>query len=47
MPLEEGSSKEAISDNIKTEQDAGKKHSQAVAIALDYARKYSSKSKKQ
>lgn len=33
MPLKEGSSQEAISQNIKTEVAAGKPQQQAVAIA--------------
>jgi hypothetical protein len=39
MPLVKGSSREAVSENIKREMDAGKKQSQAVAIALDVARR--------
>lgn len=39
MPLVKGSSRKAISDNIRTEMDAGKPHKQAVAIALDVARR--------
>lgn len=39
MPLEKSSSKEAIGRNIKREEEAGKKPKQAVAIALDVARK--------
>lgn len=34
MPLVRGSSRKAISENIKIEQNAGKPHAQAVAIAL-------------
>lgn len=42
MPLIKGSSKEAISQNIKTEITVGKRpQKQAVAIALSTARKYS------
>lgn len=37
MPLEKGSSKEAISDNIATEVHAGKSQKQAVAIAYSVA----------
>jgi nicotinamide mononucleotide (NMN) deamidase PncC len=39
MPLNKGKSKAAISENIKTEMAAGKKQSQAVAIALSTARR--------
>ncbi len=39
MPLKQGSSKKTISSNIKTEIEHGKKKDQAVAIALDVARK--------
>lgn len=38
MPLVEGKSREAISQNIKTEMKAGKPQKQAVAIALNKAR---------
>lgn len=37
MPLEQGSNKEAVSHNIETEEEAGKPHDQAVAIALHEA----------
>jgi hypothetical protein len=37
MPLEKGSSREAVSRNIKTEIAAGKPNKQAVAIALSEA----------
>lgn len=39
MPLEKGSSREAVSKNIKTEVAAGKPQKQAVAIALKTAGK--------
>lgn len=39
MPLKKSSSKKAISANIKTEMAAGKPQKQAVAIALNVARK--------
>lgn len=39
MPLQKGSSKGAVSKNIKTEMAAGKPSKQAIAIALDTARK--------
>lgn len=39
MPLKSGSSKKAVSANIKTEMAAGKPQKQAVAIALNVARK--------
>lgn len=46
MPLEKGKSRKAISRNIKTEMAAGKKQSQAVAIALHVAGKSPKKKKK-
>lgn len=37
MPLEQGSSREVVGRNIKTEERHGKKPSQAIAIALKEA----------
>lgn len=39
MPLKPGKSKKVISENIKTEQEHGKPHDQAVAIAMRKAGK--------
>lgn len=39
MPLIKSSSKDAVSQNIRTEKSAGKPQRQAVAIALDVARR--------
>jgi hypothetical protein len=43
MPLSKGKSKAAISKNIRTEMGTGKPQKQAVAIALNAARKAGSK----
>lgn len=43
MPLKKSKSKSAIGQNIKTEEAAGKKPKQAMAIALNVARKAGAK----
>lgn len=46
MPLVKSASKAAISKNIKTEKAAGRPQKQAVAIALETARRASTTSRK-
>ena len=43
MPLIKSKAKSAIGTNIKTEEAAGKKPKQAIAIALSVARKAGAK----
>lgn len=46
MPMKQGYSKKSVSSNIKREMKAGKPQKQAVAIALDVARKAKKKAGK-
>lgn len=43
MPLKKGSSKKTISTNIKEMENSGHKRSQAIAAALNEARKSGAK----
>jgi hypothetical protein len=46
MPLKKGYGEETIAKNIKTEMKAGRPQAQAVAIALNVARKAAPKDQK-
>ena len=46
MPLKKGYSAKSVSQNIKTEMKSGKPQDQAIAIALDVARKAKRAAKK-
>lgn len=46
MPLKRGSSKKTVSSNIRREMHAGKPQKQAVAIALETARRSKRRGKK-
>lgn len=43
MPLKKGYSKKTISKNIKNEMAHGKPQKQAVAISINYAKKFKKK----
>lgn len=45
MPLKKGTSRKTISQNIRTEIAAGRPQKQAVAIALDTARRSKGKAR--
>lgn len=43
MPLKQGSARKTISENIKTEVAAGRPKNEAIAIALEKARRSKNK----
>lgn len=46
MPLKQGYSQKSVSSNIKKEMASGKPQKQAIAIALNVAKKAKAKAKK-
>lgn len=46
MPLQSGSSKKVVSENIRTEMHAGRPQKQAIAIAMSKAGKSRGKKKR-
>ena len=46
MPLDKSGSKKSVGENIKKEEQAGRSHQQAIAIALSVQREALKKHKK-